>query len=157
MRIFFISVLTILVLSAGFISCDRMMVYDDFRRIDNGSWAWDDPAEFTFSISDTSGFHDVQIHLRHFTEYPMSNLYLFLHMTGPSGQEMTDTLQMILAENSGEWIGRGVGNIREIGYLYRKNTRFPEPGEYSISIEQAMRLPELPVSGVGVRISIANP
>jgi gliding motility-associated lipoprotein GldH len=157
MRTVIAIVITLLVLSLGLISCDRAMVYDDFQRIEDGSWAWDDPAEFNFSISDTSGFHDILIHLRHSTEYPMSNLYLFVHVTGPSGQELSDTLQMLLAENSGEWIGRGVGNLREIGYLYRKNTMFPEPGEYSISIEQAMRLPELPVSGVGVRISKANP
>ena len=77
---------------------------------------------------------------------------MFVHVEGPSGQTMTDTINFILAETSGKWIGKGVGNIREIGYLFKKNTLFPEAGDYKVSIEQAMRLPEVPVSDVGVRV-----
>jgi gliding motility-associated lipoprotein GldH len=67
---------------------------------------------------------------------------------------MKDTIQFILAENSGKWIGNGIGNLREIAYLYRRSTRFPEPGEYMITLEQAMRLEEIPVSEVGVRVEL---
>jgi gliding motility-associated lipoprotein GldH len=138
-------------------SCDRNMVYDEFQRIEEGSWSWDDPVRFTFQMDDTVSLHDFQIQLRHSTEYPLSNLYMFVHIAGPSGQAMTDTINFILAEKSGEWIGKGVGNIREIGYLYRKNTVFPDTGSYKVFIEQAMRLPEVPVSEVGVRIRKSNP
>lgn len=138
-------------------SCDRNLVYDEFVRIDNSSWHWDDPAAFTFEVEDTAGFHDILIQLRHTTDYPLSNLYMFVHVEGPSGQEMTDTINFILAENSGKWIGSGIGNLRAIGYLYRKNTVFPQLGEYDITIEQAMRLPEVPVSEIGVRVEKVNP
>lgn len=138
-------------------SCDRQMVFDDFQHIDEESWQWEAPADFIFSMEDTATFHNILIRLRHTTDYPLSNLYMFVHLEGPSGQTMTDTINFILAENSGKWIGKGVGNIREIGYLYKRNARFPEQGEYQISIEQAMRLPELPVSQVGVRIERVNP
>lgn len=138
-------------------SCDRNMVFDEFQRIEEGVWGWDDPVGFTFHMDDTVGLHDFLVQLRHSTEYPLSNLYMFVHIAGPSGQAMTDTINFILAEKSGEWIGKGVGNIREIGYLYRKNTVFPDTGSYTIFIEQAMRLPEVPVSEVGVRIRKSNP
>lgn len=138
-------------------SCDRSMVYDEFQRIEEGVWSWDDPVDFTFHMDDTVSLHDFQIQLRHSTEYPLSNLYMFVHIAGPSGQAMTDTINFILAEKSGEWIGKGVGNIREIGYLYRKNTVFPDTGSYTVFIEQAMRLPEVPVSEVGLRIRKNNP
>jgi gliding motility-associated lipoprotein GldH len=137
-------------------SCDRSMVFDEFQRIEEGSWSWEDPVGFTFHMDDTVSLHKVQIQLRHSTEYPLSNLYMFVHIAGPSGQAMTDTINFILAEKSGEWIGKGVGNIREIGYLYRKNTVFPDTGSYTVFIEQAMRLPELPVSEVGLRIRKKN-
>jgi gliding motility-associated lipoprotein GldH len=140
-----------------FAACDRNMVYEEFVRINNSSWHWDNPAEFTFETEDTAGFHDILIHLRHSTDYPLSNLYMFVHVEGPSGQEMTDTINFILAENSGKWIGSGIGNMRAIGYLYKKNTVFPQQGEYEITIEQAMRLPEVPVSEIGVRIEKVNP
>jgi gliding motility-associated lipoprotein GldH len=157
MRKLVIAVALIIFLPLFFWSCDRALVYDEFIRINNGSWHWDDPAEFTFEVDDTTGFHNILIQLRHSTDYPLSNLYMFVHVQGPSGQEMTDTINFILAENSGKWIGSGIGNMRSIGYLYRKNTLFPQQGEYDITIEQAMRLPEVPVTEVGVRIEKATP
>ncbi len=138
-------------------SCDRQMVFDEFSRIETGRWSWDEPVNFTFRIEDTLTLHNLQIQLRHSTEYPLNNLYMFVHVEGPSGQGITDTVQFILAENNGKWIGKGVGNIREIGYLYRKNTVFPDTGTYSVTIEQAMRLPEVPVSEIGLRISKKQP
>ncbi len=138
-------------------SCDGNMVFHDFERIENGIWRWDDPVDFSFYMDDTTSLHDIQVQLRHSTEYPLSNLHMFVHITGPSGQAITDTINFILAENSGKWIGKGVGNIRAIGYLYRKNTVFPDTGYYHVSIEQAMRLPEVPVKEIGLRVSKANP
>lgn len=139
-----------------FSSCDSSMVYDDFKHIDGGSWKWDDTVDFSFTMEDTVSMHNMLVRLRHSTDYPLSNLYMFVHLEGPSGQTKTDTINFMLAENSGKWIGKGVGNIREIGYLYKKNIRFPEPGEYKVSIEQAMRLPEVPVSEVGLRVEKNN-
>jgi gliding motility-associated lipoprotein GldH len=151
------SLVLLLIAMLVHVSCDKQMVFNEFQRIDNGSWGWDEPVNFSFSIEDTVTLHDLQIQLRHTTEYPLSNLYMFVHVEGPSGQRMNDTIQFILAENSGKWIGKGIGNIREIGYLYRKNTVFPDTGMYSVSIEQAMRLPEVPVAEIGLRIRRANP
>lgn len=147
-----------LILSAFLLgSCDRNMVVDEFVRIDNHSWLWDDPAVFGFEMEDTTGYYDILINLRHTTDYPLSNLYMFVHVEGPSGQQMTDTINFILAEPSGKWIGKGIGNMRSVGYLYKKNTLFPQMGEYRVTIEQAMRIPEVPVSEVGIRVENANP
>lgn len=134
------------------VACDRNMVYEKYLSIENNSWKWGEKMEFAFEMNDTSSLYDILVQLRHSTSYPLSNLYMFVNVEGPSGQTMTDTLNFILAENSGKWIGKGVGNIREIGYLYKKNTRFPEPGAYRVSIEQAMRLPEIPVNDIGLRV-----
>jgi len=133
------------------------MVYDEFHRIDQGAWKWDQPEEFDFEATDTASLNNIIISLRHTTEYPLSNLYMYVHVTGPSGQQMFDTINFYLAKPSGEWLGKGISKTREIGYLYKKNTRFPEPGMYRVSIEQAMRLPEVPVTELGVRVEKTNP
>lgn len=132
------------------------MVFHEFKHIDNSTWRWEDPVEFLTELKDTIQLHNILIQLRHTTDYPLSNLYLFVHVQGPSGQTLTDTINFILAEKSGKWLGNGLGNIREIGYLYRKNTIFPVQGFYKISIEQAMRLPEVPVTDIGLRIERVN-
>jgi gliding motility-associated lipoprotein GldH len=140
------------ILSVVFVSCDKGVVADMYQHIDNSIWTWDDVRSFAFNIEDTDLQHDILIQLRHTTDYPMSNLYIFVEITGPSGQSLRDTINYILAEPNGEWIGKGNGHLRELRYMYRDHTSFPEPGTYSISLEQAMREPRLPVSDIGVRI-----
>lgn len=138
-------------------SCDPDMVYDQFRQPEQGVWTWNDALEFEADIQDTLSLHDIYLQLRHTTEYPMSNLYMFVHIKSPTGQILSDTVNMILAAPDGKWIGRGNGNIRELMLLYRKQILFRVPGPYTITLEQAMRREELPVSDVGVRIERSNP
>ncbi len=157
MKIRFITFLVIGVLLISVSACDKSMVYDEFRHISDNSWEWNEKPEFIFDAPDTTSLYDLLISVRHTIEYPLSNLYMFVHVTGPGGREMTDTINFRLADKSGEWLGRGLGNIREIGYLYRSGTAFPEKGNYTFVIEQAMRLPEVPVSEVGFRIEKHNP
>ena len=147
----------LILLSLVLVSCDREMVVDVYQHIDNSVWTWDDVRNFAFDIEDTDAEHDILIQLRHTTDYPMSNLYIFVEITGPSGQTLSDTINYILAEPSGEWIGKGNGHLRELRYMYREHTSFPESGTYSISLEQAMRESRLPVSDIGIRIEKITP
>ena len=146
------AIVIISLLSLFFVSCDKHVVVDMYQHIDNAVWTWDDIQRFTFEIDDTTSYHDILIQLRHTTDYPMSNLYIFVNITGPSGQSLRDTINYILAEPDGQWNGKGVGKLRELRYMYRHKTIFPEHGNYMISLEQAMREPRLPVSDLGVRI-----
>jgi len=154
MRIPVIKVLLLLLIL--FVSCDQNVVYDEYVRTD-GAWSWRDAREFIVDISDTLSFHNIYVQVRHTVDYPMSNLYMFVHVKGPTGQHRKDTVNFILAEPSGEWIGRGTGNLRELNLLFRKQTQFRIPGTYVFTLEQAMRNPELPVTDLGIRIERINP
>ena len=138
-------------------SCDPDMVYDRFMAIPDGEWSWNDVGVFEFEITDTVSLHDIYLQVRHTVDYPMSNLYMFVEVKGPSGQFHRDTVNMILAEPGGKWIGTGTGRLRELRLLYRKQARFSDAGKYSISLEQAMRKATLPVTDVGVRVERVNP
>lgn len=154
-RLIYVALL-IVSLSLFFSSCDPKMEFDKFLEIPENSWKWDQEIQFPVNLTDTGSIYNILIQLRHTTEYPLSNLYMFVDVKGPSGREMKDTINFTLSENNGKWIGKGVGNIREIAYLYKRNTKFPEAGEYLFSIEQAMRLPEVPVAEIGLRIERIN-
>lgn len=138
-------------------SCDPDMVYDRYMTTEDGLWTWKDVGVFEMNITDTVSLHNVYLQVRHTVEYPMSNLYMFVVLKGPSGQFHRDTVNMVLAAPDGKWKGKGTGKLRELRLLYRKQVRFSEPGTYSISIEQAMRKSKLPVTDVGVRIERINP
>ncbi len=155
MRYSFLIVLMVLLMHT--LSCDSDMVYDRYESTEQGVWSWKDAMEFKADISDTLSKHNIYLQLRHTVEYPLSNLYMFVHVKGPGGQQLTDTINMILAEPSGQWTGKGNGNIRELMFLYRKQTRFSIPGTYVFTLEQAMRQEKLPVTNLGVRIERSKP
>ena len=50
---------------------------------------------------------------------------------------------MLLANKEGEWLGKGVGDVREIEFVYKKDKVFAEKGDFTFEIEQAMRYGEL--------------
>jgi len=149
--------ISVILLLLPALSCDSGMVYDKYLHNEKGMWTWTDAKEFKADISDTLSMHNIYLQVRHTVEYPLSNLYMFVHVKGPSGQHLTDTVDMILAAPSGEWTGKGNGNLRELMLLYRKQTRFQVPGTYVFTLEQAMRQEELPVTDLGIRIERINP
>jgi len=139
------------------ISCDPDMIYDQYVHIDNEMWRWVDAREFKVDISDTTSLHNIYLQVRHSVEYPLSNLYMFVHVKGPTGQHLRDTVNMVLAAPDGQWKGSGTGKLREVQLLYRSQTQFGISGTYVFTIEQGMRNPELPVTDLGIRIERANP
>lgn len=151
-------IFTILFFSAllTLFSCDPGLVYDHFETMDNGTWAWTDPREFEVDIADTLSLHNIYLQVRHTVEYPMSNLYMFVYVKSPSGQMLKDTVNMMLAEPDGRWIGKGSGHLRELMLLYRRQTRFGGSGMYTFTLEQGMRNPRLPVTDIGIRIVRTN-
>jgi len=149
--------LAIMVLLMHLHSCDSDMVYDQYEPLEKGKWTWGDALEFKADISDTASLHNIYLQVRHTVEYPLSNLYMFVHVKSPTGQHIKDTVNMVLASPDGKWTGKGNGNIRELMLLYRKQTKFRIPGTYVFTLEQAMRKEELPVTDLGVRIVRNNP
>ena len=139
------------------VSCDSNMVYDQFFQIEDGSWHWQDAREFKIDIADTLSTHNIFLHVRHTVEYPMSNLFMFVHVKGPTGQHLKDTVNFILANPDGSWTGKGSGNLRELRLLYRNQTKFGVSGTYTFTLEQGMRSPELPVTDLGIRVERINP
>ena len=133
-------------------SCNNTVVYDVFCSVDKSGWKWNEKCEFPIELNDTTHLHNIYIQLRHTIDYPMRNLYIFVNVNGPSGQILKDTVNVILAEPEGKWTGRGIGKLKELRLLYRKNTIFKDPGTYMFIIEQGMRNPSLPVTDIGIRI-----
>jgi len=138
------------------LSCDRNMVYDQFNSINREGWTWSDIQEFDPLIEDTVSYYNIYLQIRHKGDYPVSNLYLFVHLTGPQNQALTDTVNFILAEPDGRWTGKGLGDMKELRLLYKKKVRFPVTGNYRFRIEQGMRIPSVPVQDVGLRIEKAE-
>lgn len=133
-------------------ACDPGMVYDHFEKTPGGNWNWNEPLTFSVDMQDKDKSFNIYLSVRHTRDYPKSNLYVFLDVTSPAGATLRDTIEFTLAEPSGKWTGHGFGSTVVVRKLYRQQTHFPNPGTYTFRIEQAMRLEEVPVTDVGLRI-----
>jgi len=134
-------VLVLLLLS----SCSKDVVFSQYHTFENKEWFAKDKVTFDMEMKDLNSLNDISVMIRHADSYPYSNLYLFLTTKYPDGKVTTDTLECILANGKGEWMGDGAGDIFDITIPLKRNTRFPLAGKYSFTFEQAMRTDPLPM------------
>ena len=135
------------------VSCDRSVVFEENLRIKNATWDRSEKAFFEFEIKDSSAIYDLYLNFRHGGDYPYQNIYLFIESRRPSGQIAKDTAQMILADNKGRWMGKGIGDIFDYQFRFKRGPLFPEKGRYYFEIEQAMREESLDnVTDIGIAI-----
>jgi len=133
------SVLLVLSLVAGLISCNDDLVLSEYRATDGGSWSKDNIIEFSFSEMDTLQRHNLFITVRNDATYPYSNLFLIAELEAPTGVTVKDTLQYQMALPDGTWLGKGFGSMKENKLWYKENIVFPTSGEYKVRLSQAMR------------------
>ena len=144
-----------LFLTIGFIfqSCKKSPLFDKNIEIEGSEWKISQKPQFLVTIDDTLQNTDVFINLRNSSCYPYSNIFLFINTTFPNGKQAKDTLECILANEKGQWLGDGLGDIWDNRILFKKNVRFPQKGVYTFEFEQAMRLDPLPcIMDVGLRL-----
>ncbi len=140
-----------------FASCDKSRVYETNVDIPEYVWNNKNKVKFTVEINDTVSYHNMYINIRNAGGYPYSNIYLFVATETPDRKINIDTVECVLADNSGKWLGDGSGDIWDNQILYKKNMRFKQNGIYTFSYEQGMRVDDLPmIMDVGLRIEKAE-
>jgi gliding motility-associated lipoprotein GldH len=148
-----IFVLLLFGISIAYSSCDRDRVYDKFKDINNGVWNSGESVKFDVTIEDTVSYTNVFINVRNEGNYKFSNLYLFLNIVYPDRKISRDTIDCLLADNKGKWLGKGLGDLKDCRYLIKQGLRFHQKGIYTFEFEQAMRVDKLEgIKSVGIRI-----
>lgn len=139
-------------------SCDKNGVFEENINTQKNTWNMSDIAKFGVTISDTLTSHNIYINIRNTTDYPNSNLYLFITTIAPTGATQLDTLECYVADEYGKWLGKGFGHIRDNRIPYKQNIRFPSKGNYRFEIQQAMRTEQLKgITSVGLRVEKVLP
>ncbi len=156
-----ISGVVLLILSVTSCSEDRL-VFEKNVEIPNAHWAVTDKAILEVEVTDTVSQHNFILNVRNTEEYPYRNLYVFVKTKFPNGKSSRDTVGVVLADATGQWVGSGSGFLSSSSHhsnaiMYHYNKRFPISGTYQIEIEQAMRTDTLiGIRNIGLRIEKAN-
>lgn len=136
-----------------FVSCTNSSVYTNHVTFENETWETNNIISFPVMIEDTAAYHNIIINVRNTTFYPNANLFLFINTTSPDNHVLRDTVELFLANEKGEWLGTGVGKLRDNSIYYQKNIRFPLKGIYRFDIQQAMRTDKLEgIYNIGIGI-----
>lgn len=148
--LFILAVFGILLLN----SCDRNKVFEQYIEVENSIWHKENVAKFNVDIKDTLSMHNLYINVRNKGNYPYSNLYLFVTIQGPDGSQQVDTVNCILSDKRGKWLGKGIGDLWDLKMPYIGGFKFAQSGNYTFLYEQAMRVENglEGITDVGLRI-----
>ncbi|MDF1673942.1 MAG: gliding motility lipoprotein GldH [Vicingaceae bacterium] len=148
----------LLVVFFGLYSCDSNKVYEEYIEVEDALWQKENIASFKFLAEDTIVPHNLYINIRNTGDYAYSNLYLFVTLQGPDGNLLKDTVNCKLADKSGKWLGKGIGDLWDLQMPYIGGFKFAQKGEYTFSLEQAMRVENGldGITDVGLRVETAD-
>lgn len=128
-------------------------MFDNTKRIPGSVWKEGEMIRFEVPVTDTNYLYRFFLSVRHSTDYRYANVFFFINTTFPDGKVARDTVECILADKEGKWLGQGITNIRDEQVMLRRGLRFPQVGTYTFDFEQAMREPELHgIKDIGLRI-----
>ncbi|MCU4164394.1 gliding motility lipoprotein GldH [Carboxylicivirga caseinilyticus] len=151
------SILLAIFLAIGFVSCDKNAVFDQYVTIPDAGWNKDSMAVFMVDIDNAQMNYNVYLNIRNRSEYPNSNLWLFVDVMSPSGKTMQQKVDCILADDNGRWLGSGWGDLFHVTVPYQMGVKFAEEGEYTFRIVQGMRTDDLTgIHNIGLRIEEAE-
>jgi len=124
-------------------SCNSKTVFTDSATMPGKKWMLTDIPSFSIPVNDTINSNNIFFTIRTGSSYPFRNIFLFVTTTSPDNKSITDTLQYNLADEKGNWYGKGFGDIHELNLPYKSNVYFPLKGTYGIKIQHGMRIGDL--------------
>ena len=139
-------------------SCTNSSEKVDMKNL-NGKWNKKAEQKFDFKVSDAQNPKNIIFVVRNNNDYPYSNIRFIVNFSDAQTKKKSiDTLNYVLAQPNGEWIGKGFGDTKETLFQYKLNYKFPKNGDYSIGIIQAMRADQLKgIEDIGLKIETAKP
>ncbi|MCU0441170.1 MAG: gliding motility lipoprotein GldH [Bacteroidia bacterium] len=137
----------------GLQACDPQRVFDDNKLINGEAWYYKTTFPFEVQITDTQAYYNVYVNLRVNADYKYSNIFLWLNTTNPDRKTDKRRVEIKLADESGKWLGSGLGDLYDYQFPVYQKVRFPHSGFYRFEVEQNMREDTLQhIKAVGVRV-----
>lgn len=138
-------------------SCLSSPYYQKEYAIPGNKWTFENQPSFKFEITDTTSLYTLQFLIRHTEAYPVSNIWLMIYTKAPGDSTFERTrIEIPLAEPSGKWLGRGMGEIWEHRMPISNigdTVMLRKAGMWEIKFGHNMRINPLPeVLQVGLRV-----
>ena len=121
-------------------SCGKNVVLDELHTFEDSRWHMDSVVTVVWEPEQSEDPVFMSMYIRHSTEYPYNNLFLFRSIESTQGVEYTDTVNVALADPLGVWNGSGMSNLKTLEILIGQGAvRFRDDERYTLKITQGMR------------------
>jgi len=109
----------------------------EFTEFSQG-WKNTEPAEFNFKGDLTS--KNMSLILRHNNDYDYANIFLITELSSTHSLTQTDTLEFLLSNPSGQWLGDKKLTLIECKLPYKQSVILVKDSLYSLKVRTSMRL-----------------
>ena len=139
-------------------SCGKNVVLDELHTFEDSRWHMDSVVTVVWEPEQSEDPVFMSMYIRHSTEYPYNNLFLFRSIESTQGLEFTDTVNVALADPLGVWNGSGMSNLKTLEIpIGQGAVRFRDDERYTLKITQGMRDTVLyGIQDVGVQFEQVN-
>jgi gliding motility-associated lipoprotein GldH len=121
-------------------SCGKNVVLDELHTFEDSRWHMDSVVTVVWEPEQSQDPVFMSMYIRHSTEYPYNNLFLFRSIESTQGVEYTDTVNVALADPLGVWNGSGMSNLKTLEIpIGQGAVRFRDDERYTLKITQGMR------------------
>lgn len=121
-------------------SCGKNVVLDELHSFEDSRWHMDTVVTVVWEPEQSEDPVFMSMYIRHSTEYPYNNLFLFRSIESTQGVEYTDTVNVALADPLGVWNGSGMSNLKTLEIpIGQGAVRFRDDERYTLKITQGMR------------------
>jgi gliding motility-associated lipoprotein GldH len=130
---------TVLLVSTLQFNCKDNLIYQSEIEIPDGIWKIEKAAVFKVDLTDSLKVYDIKLSVTNSADYRYSNIWFFIKSISPQGFAHIDTVEFFLSENDGKWLGEKSANMWTSNPYYKRQLKFPYPGNYTFEIIQGMR------------------
>jgi len=121
-------------------SCGKNVVLDELHSFKDSRWHMDSVVTVVWEPEQSEDPVFMSMYIRHSTEYPYNNLFLFRSIESTQGVEYTATVNVALADPLGVWNGSGMSNLKTLEIpIGQGAVRFRDDERYTLKITQGMR------------------
>ena len=121
-------------------SCGKNVVLDELHSFEDSRWHMDSVVTVVWEPEQSEDPVFMSMYIRHSTEYPYNNLFLFRSIESTQGVEYMDTVNVALADPLGVWNGSGMSNLKTLEIpIGQGAVRFRDDERYTLKITQGMR------------------
>ena len=102
------------------------------------NWNSKQIVKFDITTNDSTQARTSNISIRHNDSYKYQNIIFYLNHSYKENIISTNTIELLLAEDNGKWIGKGKSNIKEFSATILTPKTY-QNGLHTFSLELAMR------------------